>query len=116
MLDWNIIGQLVLAFGGLSALVGFLKVSADKRKLISDAEKTDAETTAVMVQTALGLLGPYADQVALLQARLTSANEQIDQLSSRLTEARGRVYQLEQQVHGLTRELDLYRSGSNGNS
>lgn len=113
-MDWNAIAQILLAVGGLSALGGFVKVSADKRKLIAEADKTTADATAVMVQTALGLLGPYADQVTLMQARLTSANEQIDQLSSRLSEARGRVYQLEQQVHDLTKELDEYRSGRNG--
>lgn len=113
-MDWNALAQVLIAIAGLSALAGFLKVSADKRKLIADAEKTDAEATAVVVQTALGLLEPYAQQVTMMQARLTGANEQIDQLTSRLTEARGRVYQLEQQVHELTQELDLYRSGRNG--
>ncbi len=116
MFDWNLLVQVVLALGGLGALGGFLKVSADKRKILADADKTSADATAVVVQTALGLLGPYTEQVAVVQQRLNEANTQIDQLSSRLAEARGRVYQLEQQVHDLTRELDQYRSERDGNT
>lgn len=110
-MTWDLAIQLVVGLGGLSALVGLVKVRADKKKILAEASKTGADAAQVVAQTAIGLLGPYSEQVAMLQRRLTEASNQIDELTRRLREANTRVCALENQVQDLTNELEWFRRG-----
>jgi hypothetical protein len=107
---WQLAIQVVTVLGGGTAFIGFLKVRADKKKILAEADKTGADASAVVAATAISLLGPYTEQVRVLQERLTEANSQIDNLGVRLREARGRVLALEMQVDALTQELTHLRS------
>lgn len=98
--------QLIVGLGGLTAFVALLKVRADKKKILAEASKTGADASAIVAQTAISLLGPYSEQVALLQGRLDTANRQIDEMSFRLREAQRHVNALEDQVEYLTKELE----------
>lgn len=105
-MTWDLAVQLVVAVGGLTAFVGLLKVRADKKKILAEAAKTGADASAVVAQTAISLLGPYSEQVALLQGRLDVANRQIDEMTIRLREAQRHINALEDQVDILTKELE----------
>lgn len=109
-MTWDVVIQLIVGLGGAASLVGLIKVRADKRKILAEAAKAGADASAIVAQTAVSLLGPYTEQVRMLQGRLDSANSQVDELSARLREARTRVSALEDQVESLTRELDVLRS------
>lgn len=115
-MTWDVVIQLVVGLGGVASLVGLLKVRADKRRILAEAGKVGADASAIVAQTAVSLLGPYAEQVRMLQERLDQANEQIDDLALRLREARVRVTALEDQVADLTRELDAFRRGERATS
>jgi flagellar biosynthesis/type III secretory pathway chaperone len=110
-MTWDLAIQLVVGLGGLTALIGLLKVRADKKKILAEASKTGADAAQVVAQTAIGLLGPYSEQVTMLTRRLTEASNQIDELTTRLREANQRVGALEHQVQELTNELDWFRRG-----
>jgi chromosome segregation ATPase len=108
---WDLAVQLIVALGGLTALVGLLKVRADKKKILAEAGKTGADASAVVAQTAISLLGPYTEQVSVLQSRMADANRQIDEFTTRLRQAQHRITELELQVELLSRELELFRGG-----
>lgn len=75
----------IVAIGGSSSLVLVLRYRADRRKVLADAGKTDAEAAAVLSGAAITLLEPLQAEVS----RLTT-----------------RVHELEARVATLTADLD----------
>lgn len=110
-MTWDLLVQLVVGLGGGAAFIGLLKLRADKKKILAEASKTGADASAVVAQTAISLLGPYSEQVAMLQTRLDTANKQIDEMTLRLRDAQRHINALENQVDVLTLELQEVRNG-----
>lgn len=80
--------QVVVAVGGLAGIVALLLVGAQKRKLVSESGKTDAEADTVLADaysrraaTQVSLIGPYERVVERMQAELDEALEKIDRLT-----------------------------------
>jgi hypothetical protein len=85
----TVLVQVVVGLGGLAGIVSLLTVRAQKRKLISESGKTDAEADAAFSEayhrrasTQVSLVGPYERVMDRMQEELDEANERIDRLTT----------------------------------
>lgn len=101
-MDISAVIQIVLAIGGGASLIGLIKVRADKKKILSEANKTDADSLAVISGAAISLVEPQNAQVIVLQHRLDGANSQIEELYKKLREFRAEA---ERDLDELSRKL-----------
>lgn len=79
--------QILVAAGGLSGVGALLLVAAQKRKLVAESGKTNAEADTAFSEayhrrasTQISLIEPYEKMTARLQTELDKANERIDRL------------------------------------
>ncbi len=85
-MDWvRLAIELILGLAASGALVGLLMLRQQKRKLLSEAGKTDAEATGLLsgadaqyISTRIMLLEPYEKVMNRLQRELNEANDRID--------------------------------------
>lgn len=84
-MEWVSTGiQVLVALGGVAGVASLFMVSAQKRKLLSDTGKTDAEAADVMAQTyerrAISLMDPYERIQERMEQELDEAFADIDAL------------------------------------
>lgn len=84
----TIVVQILVALGGLSGVGALLMVTAQKRKLVAESGKTNAEADAAFSEayhrrasTQISLIEPYEKMNYRLQIELDKANARIDRLT-----------------------------------
>ena len=87
VLDWVLRG--LLAIGGIGGLVALLTVRAQKRKIVADTGKTDAEADSVLAdaqakrtQREISMIEPYERIQARMARELHDAYAEIDRLKA----------------------------------
>lgn len=85
----NLIVQILVGLGGLAGVVSLFTVRAQKRKLISESGRTDAEADAAFSEayhrrasTQVSLVQPYERVIDRMQEELDEALEKIDRLTA----------------------------------
>lgn len=80
--------QIIVALGSLSGVGALFMVAAQKRKLIAESGKTNAEADAAFSEayhrrasTQISLIEPYERMTFRLQNELDKANSRIDRLT-----------------------------------
>lgn len=89
-MDWvRLIVELVLGLAASGFLLGLLMLRAQKRKLLSEAGKTDAEATGLLsgadaqyISSRIMLVEPYEKIMNRLQRELNEATDRIDVLEN----------------------------------
>lgn len=86
LLDWAV--RLLLALGGLTGVGALVSVRAQKRKLVADTGKTDAEADNIMADASVKrvdyadkVIGVYERGIDHMQEQLDEANAKIDRLT-----------------------------------
>lgn len=81
--------QLLVAVGGIAGISSLLMVRAQKRKLIAESGKTNAEADTAFSEayhrrasTQVDLVAPYERVMDRMQDELDEANERVDYLES----------------------------------
>lgn len=84
----TLVVQIIVAVGGLSGVGALFMVAAQKRKLIAESGKTNAEADAAFSEayhrrasTQINLIEPYEKMTNRLQNELDKANTRIDRLT-----------------------------------
>ena len=79
--------QIIVAVGGLAGIVNLLLLTGQKKKLVAESGKTNAEADAAFSEayhrrasTQITLIEPYEKMTARLQHELDKANNRIDRL------------------------------------
>jgi len=85
------------------------KLTAEARKANEEAQKADADSTAVITSTAISLLGPMKTEITELRAEVDSLSTKLVNANSELDEARAIIRDLKYQASEMRRELDRYR-------
>ena len=87
VIDWGL--RALLALGGIGGLVALLTVRAQKRKIVADTGKTDAEADSVLAdaqakRTAreISMIEPYERIQARMSRELRDAYAEIDRLKA----------------------------------
>ena len=87
MVDWGL--RILVALGGLGGVAGFLMVRAQKRKVISESTKTDAEADSILADASGKrtdregrILDMYERGMNSMQERLDDAEAKIDRLTN----------------------------------
>lgn len=89
-MDWvRLAVELILGLAASGCLLGLLMLRAQKRKLLSEAGKTDAEASGLLsgadaqyISSRIMLLEPYEKVMNRLQRELNEANDRIDALEN----------------------------------
>lgn len=87
VVDWIV--KIVVALGGLGGITAFFMVRAQKRKLIADTGKTDAEADSVMAdaqskRTAreISMIEPYERIQARMSLEIEELYDKVDRLQA----------------------------------
>ena len=89
-MDWlTFTVQVLVAVGGLAGVVNLLLLTSQKRKLVAESGKTDAQADKEFSEayhrrasTQISLIDPYERMTARLQVELDKANDRIDKLEA----------------------------------
>lgn len=98
-MEWvSAASQLLLGIAGLVGVGGLLKLTAEKRKVNAEADRTeseagkaDADTVQVITGTALTLLAPLREQVESLTRQLADVQGQLNAAQSKVVYLTGQV-------------------------
>lgn len=84
----DVLFKVLLAVGGVGGVTALFMVRAQKRKVVSETGKTDAEADSVLADASLkktmretAILDMYERGMANMQERLDEAEERIDRLT-----------------------------------
>lgn len=96
VVDWGI--KILLAVGGLGGLAAFLTVRAQKRKIIAESGKTDAEANSITADAAM----KKTDR----EGRILDMSERVlESMQERLNDAEGKIDRLTEYVEILVQQL-----------
>ncbi len=85
--------MLLLGGGGLGAIGYLLRIRVEKRKLLADAGKTEADAVQVISGAAITLLAPLKGQVEHLQGQVAVLERQVEELTTKLRETSDALHQ-----------------------
>lgn len=101
------------ALGGSAGIIMFFTLRPTKKKILSEAaktnsegERTEAEAAEILARASAGMLSPFEATIASLSRRLAEANAEVEDLNRKLRAANKRIGELEDSVDSLTRRVD----------
>lgn len=102
--------QLTIAVAGSSALAGWIGARATRRKIAAEADKSGADASAVLADSALGLLEPWIQQVDRLSARLQTAQNESARAEDAAAAARRELSSCRSELDDLRGQLAAARA------
>lgn len=88
----TLVVQILVGLGGLAGISSLFLVRAQKRKLVADSGKTDAEADTAFSEaynrraaTQVSLIDPYERVMGRMQEELDEANDRVDYLEAYIT-------------------------------
>lgn len=107
---------LVTALGGGLGIGTLISAIISRRKITSEAKKINVDAVQVLSDTAVKLLLPMREQLAIFgvqlaesQSEVTTLNTRLRNTSRELEDAQVKVANLNDEVSKLTRQLSGYR-------
>lgn len=104
------VAALAAALGGLAGLVALLTLKSTKRKLLAEADKSEADAAKVLSDTAVALLEPARLQVKSLREDLATAEAKVTALSTQLDLARAEANRLREDLEATRRRAEIRES------
>lgn len=84
--------EILVAAGGISALVAAFRVVAERRKLRAEASSHDATAAETITGTAVGLLVPLRAEITAQTAALAAAEDRVAHLRAEILARDVRLY------------------------
>jgi chromosome segregation ATPase len=101
------VAALAAALGGVAGLAALLTLKSTKRKLLAEADKSEADAAKVLSDTAVALLEPARLQVKSLREDLATAEAKVTALSTQLDLARAEANQLREDLEAARRAAEI---------
>jgi chromosome segregation ATPase len=90
--------QGLIAAGGVTAVVGMVRVVAERRKLGAEANAHTATAAETLTGTAVALLAPLRDEIAAQSAALTAADDRVAALRLEILTRDARLFDLAERL------------------
>lgn len=103
-MDWKIVVAMAGILVGTSGITALFLIPAQKRRIRSEGQLSEADAATKLSDAALKLLEPARQEIDRLNGRLTRAEERVHQLTEDLRSAQAEVADLRTQVFRATKD------------